>query len=209
MAERPPRLYLVTDRHRTAGRPLLPVVEQALRAGVDAVQLRAKDLDGGALCELAGQLCELCHRHGARLLINDRIDVALAVGADGVHLPANSFIPRDARRLLGPDALIGVSTHSLDDARAAQQGGADFIVFGPIFDTPSKRGFGPPLGLDALAEVTRTIALPVVAIGGISVARAPAVYAHGAHGIAVVAAILAAPEPGAAASALRLAFSSR
>jgi thiamine-phosphate pyrophosphorylase len=209
MADPYPRLYLVTDRHRTCGRPLLDVVEQALLGGVDAVQLREKDLAGRALFELAAPLCALCHRYGARLLVNDRIDVALAVHADGVHLPANSFTPRDARRLLGPEALIGVSTHSLDDACAAQQAGADFIVFGPLFDTPSKRAFGPPVGLDALADVTRATSLPVVAIGGITAERAPAVQAHGTHGIAVIAAILAAPEPGAAARALRRALNSR
>jgi thiamine-phosphate pyrophosphorylase len=205
----PFHLYLVTDRHRTGGRPLLDVVEQALLGGVDAVQLREKDLAGRALFELAALLCELCHRYGARLLVNDRIDIALAVHADGVHLPANSFTPRDARRLLGPDALIGVSTHSLADASAAQQAGADFIVFGPLFDTPSKRAFGPPVGLDALADVTCATSLPVVAIGGITAERAAAVRAHGAHGIAVIAAILAAPDPGAAARALRRALNSR
>ncbi len=207
MADRFPRLYLVTDRHRTAGRPLLDAVASALQGGVDAVQLREKDLTTRALVELGLALCELCHRHQARLLINDRIDVALAVHADGVHLPANSFSPSDARRLLGPNALIGVSTHSLGDARAAQDAGADFIVFGPIFDTPSKRALGAPQGLDGLAAVTRALSTPIVAIGGITTERAPAVRAHGAQGIAVIAAILDAPDRRHAAEALRNAVS--
>ena len=196
-------LYLVTDRHRTAGRPLLDVVEAALQGGVDAVQLREKDLSGGALLDLATRLRELTRRSGARLLVNDRIDVALAVGADGVHLPVDSFTPADARRLLGPKALIGASTHSVEQARGAATGGANFIVFGPVFDTPSKQVFGAPVGLDALAQVTQAVTLPVVAIGGLTADRVAGVRQRGAHGVAVVAAILEADDPGAAAAALR------
>jgi thiamine-phosphate pyrophosphorylase len=201
-------LYLVTDRTRTAGRPLLDVAEQALRGGVDAVQLREKDLSSAALFDLAQRLRDLCRRYGARLLINDRVDVALAVGADGVHLPADSFAPADARRLLGPHALIGASTHSLKEAQAAAAAGADFIVFGPVFDTPSKRAYGAPLGLEALAEVTRATALPVFAIGGVTSGRVAAIRQGGAHGAAVISAILHADDPRAAAAALRAALSS-
>jgi len=200
-------LYLVTDRHHTSGRPLLEVVEQALQGGVDAVQLREKDLCARELIALAGRLRTLCDRHGARLLINDRIDVALAVGAAGVHLPADSFAPSDARRLLGPQALIGVSTHSLAQAQTAQLDGADFIVCGPTFDTPSKRGFGPPLGLEALAQITRTVQLPVLAIGGITADRIAAVRAAGAPGVAVIGAVLEAADPQLAAAALRASLS--
>ena len=207
MLESPFRLYLVTDRKRTRGRPLPDVVEAALQGGVDAVQLREKDLPVAELFELAGKLRELCRHYGARLLINDRVDVVLATKADGVHLPVNSFTPADARRLLGPSALIGRSTHSLEDARAAADGGADFIVFGPVFDTPSKRPFGPPVGLSALAEVARSVSLPVLAIGGISAERVEAACQRGARGVAVVSAILEAVDPRAAAAALRARFS--
>jgi len=167
------------------------------------VQLREKDLPVAELCALACTLRQLCRRYGVRLLINDRVDVALAAGADGVHLPINSFTPADARRLLGPKALIGASTHSLAEARAAAGGGADFIVFGPIFDTPSKRPFGPPVGLRALAEVARNVSLPAVAIGGINAERVEVVRQHGALGVAVVSAILQAVDPRTAAAALR------
>jgi thiamine-phosphate pyrophosphorylase len=199
-------LYLVTDRTRTRGRPLIDVVEAALRGGADAVQLREKDLPVAELFDLACKLRERCRQYGARLLISDRVDVALAAEADGVHLPVNSFAPPDARRLLGPAALIGCSTHSLAEARAAADGGADFIVFGPVFDTPSKRPFGPPVGLSALAEVTREVCLPVLAIGGITAERIETVRRHGGRGVAVVSAISESADPRAAARALRAGF---
>lgn len=182
---------------------MLEVIDQALQGGVDAVQLREKNLSGRELVDLARRLRALCSRHGARLLINDRIDVALAAGADGVHLPVSSFAPADARCLLGAAALIGASTHSVAEARAAAAGGADFIVCGPVFETASKRTFGSPLGADVLAEVTQAVTLPVFAIGGITADRVAAVRARGAHGVAVVSAILAAADPRAAASAIR------
>lgn len=199
------RLCLVTDRAHTRGRPLLEVVEAALAGGVDAVQLREKDLPARDLLELALRLGSLCRRYDARLLINDRIDVALAAGADGVHLPGGSFGLADARHLLGPSALLGISTHALTEARAAAAGGADFIVFGPVFDTPSKRPFGlPPVGLDALAEAARSVTLPVFAIGGVSVDRIEAVCERGVHGIAAIAALLQADDPRVAAEQMRL-----
>ncbi len=198
-----PSLYLVTDRHRTAGRPLLEVVEAALQGGVDAVQLREKDLTARELFELACALRQLCRRHATRLLINDRVDVALAVGADGVHLPVSSFTPAEARHLLGPAALVGASAHSLAEVHAAAQSGADFVVFGPIFDTPSKGPFGPPVGAAALADVTQRISIPVIAIGGITEERVSIVRRHGAAGVAMIAAVLEATDPRTAAERIR------
>jgi thiamine-phosphate pyrophosphorylase len=148
----------------------------------------------------------LCSRHGAQLLINDRADIALAANADGVHLPQTSFSPAEARLLLGPHALIGASTHSLSEARAAAQSGANFVVFGPVFDTPSKRPFGPPLGLTALGEVARAVPVPVLAIGGITAERCRSVRRCGAHGVAVVRDILEAADPTIAARSVRTAF---
>jgi len=203
MADRLFRLCLVTDRRQTAGRALLDVIALAVQSGVDAVQLREKDLAARALLDLAVQLRDLCRRSGAVLLINDRIDVALAAGAGGVHLPADSFSPRDARGVLGPDPLIGVSTHSVSDARAAAATGADYVIFGPVYPTPSKQAYGPPLGLGALAEVVESVPIPVLAIGGITPERVSAVRARGAHGVAVISAILSAGDPRAASRSLR------
>lgn len=195
------RLYLVTDRKNTGGRPLTDVVEAALRGGVGAVQLREKDLAARELCELAVALRPICSRYNAALLINDRIDVALAANADGVHLPVDSFRSDDARRLLGPDKLIGASTHSVDEAGAAAMAGADFVVFGPLFDTASKRAYGKPLGVDAVDEVVRRVSVPVLGIGGISSERAASVCARGGAGVAAISGILQAADPEAAARA--------
>lgn len=195
-------LYLVTDRLGTLDRPLLEVLEACLGAGVRAVQLREKDLPARDLYRLALEFRGLTRRHGARLLVNDRIDVALAVEADGVHLASHSLPVAEARRLVGRDRLLGVSTHAPPEAATAQAEGADFVLLGPIFETPSKRPFGPPLGLEALRAARPGVSIPLFAIGGITAANAPEVMAQGADGVAVISALLAAPDPGAAAKAL-------
>jgi thiamine-phosphate diphosphorylase len=195
-------VYLVTDRQQTNGRPLLGVVEAALRGGIRAVQLRERDLPARELRALADQLRALTRRYDAALLINDRLDVALACGADGVHLPSASFAVADARALLGAGRLIGVSTHSVAEVAAAAAAGADFAVFGPIFDTPSKRSYGAPLGLAALGAACTAAPLPLLAIGGIDADRIDAVRAAGADGIAVIRAVLAAADPQQAAARL-------
>jgi thiamine-phosphate pyrophosphorylase len=195
-------VYLVSDRTQTGGRPLLEVVERALRGGIRAVQLRERGLTTRELLALAAALRALTRRHGAALLVNDRIDVALACGADGVHLPVHSFAITDARRLLGAQRLIGVSTHAPGELAAADAAGADFAVFGPVYDTPAKRAYGPALGPAAIADARRATRLPLFAIGGVDVERVAAVQAHGADGVAVIRAILAAADPAAAAAAL-------
>jgi thiamine-phosphate pyrophosphorylase len=200
-------VYLVTDRGATGGRPLVDVVERALRGGVRAVQLRERGLEARALLDIAAELRALTARHDALLLINDRIDVALACGADGVHLPSHSFTVRDARTLLGTERLIGLSTHHPAEVARAAEDGADFTVFGPVFDTPSKRALGAPVGLDGLAAAAaavtpRATAFPVLAIGGVTAAEVPAARRHGAAGVAVIRAILAADDVEAAARAL-------
>ncbi|GIW43692.1 MAG: putative thiamine-phosphate synthase [Candidatus Binatia bacterium] len=203
---RVPRLYLITDRHQTRGRPLLEVVEAALRGGVEAVQLREKDLPGGAMYELACALRPLCERHGAALLINDRVDIAAAVRAHGVHLPVRSFHVAEARAVLGPEALIGCSCHDLTEAMTAARRGADFVVCGPVFSTPSKERFGPPMGTELLAQVCREVPAPVLAIGGITPANVVRVRQAGARGVAVIRAILDAPDPTVAARELATAL---
>jgi thiamine-phosphate pyrophosphorylase len=141
------------------------------------------------------------HDRGQLFLVNDRLDVALAALADGVHLPAAGIPPGDARRLLGPAALVGVSCHSSDDVRRARDAGASFATFGPVFDTPSKRAYGPPLGLSALREAA-TFGLPLVALGGVDASRAPAAFAAGAVGVAAIRAWLEGADPAASVRAL-------
>ncbi len=188
-------LYLVTDRSASA-RPLAVVVEECLGAGLRAVQLREKDLDVRDLLATAGALRESTRRHGARLVVNDRADVAMAVGADGVQRTHASLPTEALRRITPPGFLVGVSVHSLAQAREAESEGADFLVFGPVYDTPSKRQYGAPQGLAALENVAAAVARPVLAVGGITPERVAEVCAAGAAGVAVISAILAADRPG-------------
>ena len=187
-------LYLVTDRHQTCGRSLQDVVSAALRAGVRAVQLREKDLPTRPLLSLARELTDLARPYGARILVNDRVDVCLAAGSDGTHLPAAGLRPSVAQRLLGPDRLIGVSAHSADEAASAESNGADFIVLGPIFETPFKRAFGPPIGLRELERARIRCRTPLFGIGGITAPRVRDVLKAGARGVAVVGSVMAAAD---------------
>jgi thiamine-phosphate pyrophosphorylase len=196
-------LYLITDRLALPpGRDLLKTVEQALTGGVRAVQLREKDLSAAELFDLAIRMRSLTRSHGARLLINDRIDVALAAEADGVHLGHGSLPPTRARALLGPQKLIGVSLHQLDQIPAAAQDGADFITFSPVYHTPSKAAYGAPQGIERLREACRASRIPVFALGGIRAEHLEEVQAAGAYGIALISAIFAAADPAAAARTL-------
>jgi thiamine-phosphate pyrophosphorylase len=197
-----PRVYLVTDRTATAGRTLVDVLGQALTAVHEhslppsalALQLREKDLSGRELSTLARELRALTAGAGVRLYVNDRVDVALAVGADGVHLGAGALTIADVHAS-APALGIAVSTHAVSEV-AALRGDprVAFCVFGPVFDTPSKRAYGPPLGLPALAAACAT-GVPVVAIGGLDVAHARACRAAGASGVACIRAVLSAPSP--------------
>ena len=188
-----PRLYLLTDRHQTLHRPLSSVLTEAVDAGVRMVQIREKDLETRDLISLSQQLFPLIKHQQGTVLLNDRIDLVLALGDDGVHLRADSLPVSVARRLLGTGHLIGVSTHSVKEARVAEAEGADFIVLGPIYDTPSKRPYGPPLSIPILQETSRSIHLPIYAIGGITPIRIPQVLSSGAYGVAVMSSILQAP----------------
>lgn len=193
-------LYLITDR-AAAPRPPSDVVEECLGAGLRAVQLREKDLEARELLALADTLREATGRHGARLLVNDRADVALAARADGVQR-THASLPVSALRAITPAGfLVGASVHSEAEARDAATQGADFIVFGPIYDTPSKRRYGPPQGLAALEVVAGAVARPVLAVGGLTPARVPEVLAAGAAGVAVIGAIYGAARPADATKA--------
>lgn len=198
-----PRLYVVTDRQQTAGRSLEAVIASVARGGAGMVQLREKDLNARELLALGGRLQHVLAPYGIPLLINDRLDVAQALDAAGVHLAGHSLPAAQARRVLGSDKLIGVSTHSLEQAQDARDGGADFIVFGPVFTTPSKVAYGPPQGLQQLANIVQATDLPVIAIGGINVTNLPSVLQEGAHGVAMIRAVLEAAEPEAATRQLR------
>lgn len=192
-------LYLVTDRRQTAGRPLLDVLEACLAAGVRAIQLREKDLTTRKLFRLGTEVRRLTREYDAALLINDRIDVALALDADGVHLAGHSLPPQTARKILGPRPLIGVSTHSVDEALEAEAGGVDFIVFGPVFETASKRPYGPPQGLESLKAIRQAVSLPLFAIGGVTPDRVPVLKGAGADGVAAISGLLAVADPAEAA----------
>jgi thiamine-phosphate pyrophosphorylase len=205
--DRVPRLYIITDRAATGGRPLAEVVAAALdgarRGGLRgdevAVQLREKDLGGLALRRLAAALREVTRAAGVPLFVNDRVDVALAVNADGVHLTGASLRPPDVRAI-APSLAIAVSSHGPNDLEGLQ-GLAAFAVFGPIRDTPSKRAYGPPLGLEPLrAGATRGV--PLLALGGLTVGDVPEIRAAGARGLACIRAIMSAPDPAAAAATL-------
>lgn len=188
------RLLLVTDRRQTKGRPLLTTLQQALNGGAPAVQLRERDLDTCELLELTGHVASMTALHQADLLMNDRLDLALALDGVGVHLRSNSLPVAVARRLLGPSRLLGVSTHSLEEVVQAEGEGADYVVLGPVYATPSKRIYGAPLGVGAIEKASRAVRIPVLAIGGVTITRARELRDAGAFGVAVVTAILGADD---------------
>jgi len=188
-------LYLVTDRGMTQGRDLLWVLQQALDGGVKGIQLREKDLVGRELFFLAEAARKLTQRYHALLLINDRIDIALAMDADGVHLSTASIPIESARALLGRQQLLGASTHSLEEAQEAERSGADFVVFGPVYFTPSKASYGSPQGLAALKKVVEKLSLPIYAIGGIKPENIADTRRTGVRGVALISAVMSAADP--------------
>jgi thiamine-phosphate pyrophosphorylase len=187
------KLYLITDRKQTKV-PLAEAVRLALEGGVRAIQLREKDLPIRELLALSRELRAMTSEYGAKLFINDRVDVAAAIEADGVHLGHQSMPVSAARNILGKTMMIGVSTHTVDEARAAESGGADLVTFGPVYETPSKAPFGAPAGLEALRTVTKAVDVPVFALGGIRNRNIGHVLWAGAYGVSAISAIFSAED---------------
>jgi thiamine-phosphate pyrophosphorylase len=189
-----PPLLLVTDR-RQARLPVIDVVAAALAAGGRWVSVREKDLSDDEQIDLAKSLLPIVRRYDACLTLHGDAALSQASGADGVHLSAGSD-PIAARKLLGPDKLIGVSLHTVTEAEALDPEIVDYAVAGPAFETPSKPGYGPEIGRKGLAEIARAARVPIVAIGGLNATRAAEVLASGPAGIAVMGGIMRASDPG-------------
>jgi thiamine-phosphate pyrophosphorylase len=189
-----PFLYAILDAERLAGRAAGDAAEALARGGAALVQLRAKDVTDRELFALAGAAAEGAHRGGALFVVNDRPDVALMVGADGVHLGQDDLPPADARRVLGDDAIVGRSTHSLDQVRTALGEPVDYVAIGPVFPTATKANPDPVVGPELLREARALTGRPLVAIGGIDAARAVVAIAAGADGVAVISALTGAPD---------------
>lgn len=188
------RLLVVTDRHQTKGRSLVPLLQQVLTAGTSAIQLRERDLSARELVTLAREVQAVTASSKSQLLINDRVDVALALEGVGVHLRRNSLPLPVARQMLGSQRLLGISVHAVEEAMQAEAQGADYIVLGPIYETPSKQTFGPPLGIHTLEKACKLVRIPIIGIGGVTAARAREMRRAGAFGAAVITAIFGADD---------------
>lgn len=193
------RLMLITDRSLSK-LPPMQVVRRALEGGVTTVHLREKDLDSRNMFFLASEMRNMTREFNANLIINDRIDIALAVGADGVHMGKNSMPMTEARRLVGRNKLIGFSAHNMQEAVGAEENGANYITLSPIFQSPNK---GKPIGPEAVPVVKDVLRIPVIALGGINEDNIASVLEHRADGIAVVSAIMASEDPRLVAERLR------
>ncbi len=196
-------LYVVTDSGLARGRPLVEIVAAAIRGGADAVQLREKEAPARAQLALGRRLRDLTREAGVLFIVNDRADLAVALDADGVHVGQDDLPPDVARRIVGPERIIGVSAGTLDEALAARDAGADYLGVGPIYATATKPDAGAATGPELIAAIRRRVDLPIVGIGGIGRDNAAVVLAAGADGVAVVSAVVAADDPEAAARELK------
>lgn len=196
-------LYLVTDRTLSRDRSSEEIVSAAVRGGVTCVQLREKHCSTREFIREARSLQPLLHRLKIPLIINDRLDVALAIAADGIHLGQSDMHISDARRLVGKKMIIGISAENFDDAIVAEQEGADYIGISPVFATDTKTDTAAPLGLEGIRRIRRAVGIPLVGIGGINFSNAREILSAGADGVAVVSAIIAADCPETAAAELK------
>jgi thiamine-phosphate pyrophosphorylase len=196
-------VYIVTDQQAAGERALPEIVRAAIQGGATAVQLRAKVATTREMVALGQALLAITRPAGIPLIVNDRLDVALAIEADGAHVGQDDLPAAMARQILGPERILGVSAETVGQAQQAERDGANYLGVGDVFGTPSKPDAGSPIGIDGLAATVRAVALPVVAIGGITLDNAPAVIAVGAVGVAVISAVVGAADPAAAARQLR------
>jgi len=195
-------VYVITDRAAGRGRPHDEMAAAAIAGGATIIQLREKALTAREFVEAAGRACEVARRAGVPLIINDRVDVALAVDADGVHVGPDDLPVAVARRLLGPRKIVGASVGTIEEAVAAERDGADYLGVGSVFATPSKADAGEPIGIAGLREIARAVHIRVVGIGGIDPGNAPDVIAAGATGVAVISAAVGSEDVTAATRAL-------
>jgi thiamine-phosphate pyrophosphorylase len=196
-------VYIVTDQQAAGERALPEIVRAAIQGGATAVQLRAKVATTREMVALGQALLAITRPASIPLIVNDRLDVALAIEADGAHVGQDDLPAAMARQILGPERILGVSAETVGQAQQAERDGANYLGVGDVFGTPSKPDAGSPIGIDGLAATVRAVALPVVAIGGITLDNAPAVIAVGAVGVAVISAVVGAADPAAAARQLR------
>ena len=188
-------LYLVTDRGLARGRSILDIVRAAVKGGVTCVQLREKECSTREFIDQALTIKNCLKTHSIPLIINDRLDVAQAVEADGVHLGQTDMPLATAKNILGDSMIIGISAESLEDAVEAEKGGADYLGVSPIYATPTKTDTAPPLGLEGLLQIRHAVKIPLVGIGGLNKENSVDVIRNGADGVAVVSAIVAADDP--------------
>ena len=185
-----PKVYPITDT-RLSGLSHAEQVKRLIQGGATIIQLRDKSATPRDFCDAAQAALVVAHQHDVRLIINDRVDIALAIGADGVHVGQTDLPPAAARRLLGPESIIGLSTHNLNQVKLALSQPIDYLAFGPVFDTETKFGADPTVSLEDLRGVREFVRLPLVAIGGITAATAPAVLAAGADSVAMISEVIA------------------
>jgi len=196
-------LYVITDAKLSRGRSHLEVAQAAIEGGASIIQFREKEMTTKELVETARRLKELTNQNGVPFIVNDRLDVALAVEADGVHVGQDDMPAALARQLIGPHKILGVSASTVEEALQAEKDGADYVSASPVFTTPTKPDAPPPTGLEGLRAIVEAVNLPVIAIGGINEENAAEVMEAGAQGVAVISAVVSAPDIAAAARRLR------
>ena len=197
------RLYAITDRRWLNGRSLKEVVKESLDGGVTFLQLRDKNSDDETFLQEAAELQELCRDYKVPLIINDNVEIALKMNADGVHVGQSDIKGRDIRAMIGPDKILGISAGTVEEAQAAEKAGADYIGVGAVFGTSTKKN-ARNLSLEKLQEISSSVSIPVVAIGGINASNLMELAGSGVDGVAVVSAIFAAKDPGQATRELKV-----